>query len=178
MKYNLITITGQLGSGKSTLAKLLSKRLSWQYYSTGMAQRMIAQKRGITTTELNRLAILDSAIDHEIDSVFENPPWGNQPCVVDSRLAFHFLPHSLKVCLLVDMKIAAKRVLNAKGRISEEYTTEQEAYNFLIKRQELEQAHFIKNYNLDAMDTTQFDVVIDTTHLTPEEVYNKIISYL
>ena len=76
MTHTLITITGQLGSGKSTVSKMLAERLKWQYYSTGMAQRTIAKKRGITTVELNRLAIIDPSIDHEIDAVFKNPPWG------------------------------------------------------------------------------------------------------
>ena len=127
MTHTLITITGQLGSGKSTVAKMLATRLGWLYYSTGMAQRVIAQNRGITTIELNQLAITDPSIDAEIDAVFKNPPWGNKSCVVDSRLAFHFLPQSLKVCLQVDTMVAAERVLAEKGRMSESYTTVQEA---------------------------------------------------
>ena len=178
MTYSLITITGHLGSGKSTVSKMLSVKLNWFYYSTGMAQRLIAQNRGITTTELNRLAINDPSIDHEIDVVFKNPPWGDKPCVVDSRLAWHFLPQSLKVCLLVDTATAAKRVVAAKGRISENYSNETEAENYLKKRCELEQAHFIKNYNLDITNLNQFDLVIDTTNLTPEQVCEKILDTL
>lgn len=178
MAHTLITITGQLGSGKSTVAKMLAADLNWLYYSTGMAQREIAQNRGITTIELNRLAITDPSIDAEIDAIFKNPPWGDKSCVVDSRLAWHFLPNSLKVCLRVDTMIAAERVLAAKGRVSESYTTVQEACAFLKKRYELEQAHFIKNYQLDITDETQFDLIIDTTHLTPEEVCKKILAAL
>lgn len=178
MAHTLITITGQLGSGKSTVAKMLATRLDWLYYSTGMAQRVIAQNRGITTIELNRLAITDPSIDHEIDSIFKNPPWGDKPCVVDSRLAFHFLPNSLKVCLQVAAPVAAQRVLAEKGRISESYKTLQEAEAFLKKRSTLEQAHFIKNYHLDITDKTQFDLIIDTTHLTPEKVCKEILKAL
>ena len=178
MTHSLITITGQLGSGKSTVSKMLVERLNWQYYSTGMAQRTIAQKRGVSTIELNRLTITDPTIDYEIDAVFKNPPWGDKPCVVDSRLAWHFLPASLKVCLQVDMKTAAKRVWEARGRISEHYTTEQEAFEYLKKRSELEQAHFIQNYRLDITDISRFDLVIDTTNLTPEQVCDKILAAL
>ena len=45
-----ITISGVIGSGKSTVAKMLAQKLKWQYYSTGMAQRKIAEEMGITTT--------------------------------------------------------------------------------------------------------------------------------
>ena len=178
MKHSTITITGQLGSGKSTVSKMLSTRLGWLYYSTGMAQRVIAQNRGITTIELNRLAITDPSIDHEIDSVFKNPPWGKNPCVVDSRLAFYFLPQSLKVCLHVSPHVAAERVLAEKGRISESYSNVREAESYLKKRMELEQAHFMKNYHLDITNLRQFDLVIDTTCLTPDMVCEKIMEKL
>ena len=52
----MITISGMLGSGKSTVAKILAQKLDYGYYSTGNAQREIAQKRGLTTLELNQLA--------------------------------------------------------------------------------------------------------------------------
>lgn len=176
--YRMITITGQLGSGKSTVAQALAKRLGWLYYSTGMAQRTIASNKGISTVELNQQAISNPDIDAEIDSVFKNPPWGKKPCVVDSRLAFHFIPNSLKVYLHIDPKVAAKRVLTAKGRIGEKYTTLKEALAYLEKRRQLEQAHFVKNYNLDIEDSRQFDLIIDTTSLTPEQVCQRIIDAL
>lgn len=175
--YSVITISGQLGSGKSTIAQMISKKLGWMYYSTGMAQRTIAQKKGITTIELNRLAVMDPSIDAQIDAVFQNPPWGNKSCVVDSRLAFHFLPNSLKVCLLVDSKVAAERVLEAK-RSNEQYSNVKEAQKYLEQRMDLEQAHFVKNYGLDITDLKQFDLVIDTTHLTPQKVCEKILKEL
>ena len=178
MTQTLITITGQLGSGKSTVARMLAEKLNWQYYSTGMAQRAIAQKRGVSTTELNRLAITDKTIDDEIDAVFKNPPWGKNPCVVDSRLAFYFLPNSLKVCLTVDTMAAAKRVSAGPKRISEHYTNEQEAYEYLKKRRALEQAHFTQNYQVNVDDLSQFDLVIDTTLLAPRQVCDKILSCL
>ena len=178
MHYSTITISGQLGSGKSTVAKMLSEKLGWDYYSTGMAQRAIAQKRGISTVELNQQAISNPQIDEEIDGVFKNPPWGDRSCVVDSRLAFHFLPNSFKVCLLVDIETAAKRVLSAKGRVSEHYSTEKEALDYLKKRRELELAHFVKNYQVDIENLSQFDLIVDTTNLTPTEVCQKILEKL
>ena len=178
MNHSIITISGHLGSGKSTVAKMLANRLGWAYYSTGMAQRLIAQKRGISAMELNQLAITDPGIDAEIDGVFKNPPWGKNPCVVDSRLAFHFIPDSLKICLHVDIDEAAKRVWAEKGRISEQYASQEEAARYLQKRCELEQAHFMKNYHLDITDVSQFDSVIDTTCLTPAAVCEKILKLL
>ena len=177
MRYSIITISGHLGSGKSTVTKLLSEKLGWMIYSTGQAQRLIAKKYGISTLELNQRAITDKSIDAEIDAVFKNPPWGDQPCVVDSRLAFHFLPQSLKVCLHVAPEVAAARVFNEK-RALESYTSVAQAQEYLIKRRQLEQAHFMKNYNLDIERGDLFDLVVDTTHLTPEQTCQKIMERL
>ena len=114
-----ITISGVIGSGKSTVAKMLAAELGWEYYSTGMAQRRIAEEMGITTTALNALTVKDKSIDERIDSVFKNPPWGNKNCVVDSRLAFHFIPKSFKVCLTVQDEIAGIRLFKDKKRSNE-----------------------------------------------------------
>ena len=177
MKHTLITVSGQLGSGKSTIVKMLGEKLGWQTYSTGQAQRQIAEKMGISTVELNRLALTDKTIDEQIDAVFKNPPWGNHPCVVDSRLAFHFLPKSFKVCLRVDAQEAARRVFNA-NRSNEKYTSQQQALEYLLQRRRLEQEHFLKNYQLDIERSDWFDLIIDTTNLTPEQICNQIIEKL
>ena len=177
MRYSVITISGQLGSGKSTITKLLSDKLGWATYSTGQAQRLIAKKYGISTLELNQRAITDKSIDDEIDAVFKNPPWGDQPCVVDSRLAFYFLPKSFKVCLRVAPEVAAERVFK-ENRALETYDSVAQAQEYLQKRRQLEHAHFMKNYGLNIDQDGLFDLIIDTTNLTPDEICQKVIDQL
>lgn len=172
-----ITISGVIGSGKSTVAKMLAQKLDWQYYSTGMAQRKIAEEMGITTTELNALAVKDKSIDERIDAVFKNPSWGNNDCVVDSRLAFHFVPKSFKVCLTVLDSIAGKRIFHDTSRSGEKkYRSIKEATEAAQKRHELEVKHFKKNYKLDIDNKDNFDLVIDTTYLSPEQVCQAILA--
>ena len=89
-----ITITGHLGSGKSTIAKMLSKELGFTHYSTGDAQREIARQMGLTTLELNHLADHDASIDEKIDGVFKTLDASGKAYVIDSRLAWHFMPRS------------------------------------------------------------------------------------
>ena len=174
-----ITISGVIGSGKSTVAKMLAQKLGWQYYSTGMAQRKIAEEMGITTIELNALTIKDKSIDERIDAVFKNPPWGNNNCVVDSRLAFHFIPHSFKVCLTVQNMVAGKRIYHDTLRSGEnKYHSIEEAAAAAEKRHELEVKHFKKNYKLNIDNKDNFDLIIDTTHLTPEQVCQAILTTL
>jgi len=172
-----ITISGVIGSGKSTVAKILAKKLGWQYYSTGMAQRQIAEEMGVTTTELNALAVKDKSIDERIDAVFKNPPWGNDNCVVDSRLAFYFVPKSFKVCLTVQYEVAGKRIFHDTMRSGEnKYHSILEATEAAKKRHELEIKHFKKNYQIDIDNKDNFDLVIDTTHLSAEQVCQAILA--
>ena len=174
----VISVTGDLGSGKSSIAHLLADRLGWLYYSTGLAQRKIAEELGITTTELNQLSSSNPLIDQKVDAVFRNPPWGNKSCVVDSRLAFYFLPNSFKVCLTVDPKVGAKRIFYDKKRTSEKkYTSVKQAETACIQRRALEVSRFKEKYNLDITNSQNFDLVVDTTNLTLEQVCNEIINH-
>ena len=174
-----ITISGVIGSGKSTVAKMLSKKMGWQYYSTGMAQRKIAEDMGITTLELNALTIQDKSIDERIDAVFKNPPWGDNNCIVDSRLAFHFVPKSFKVCLTVQDTVAGERLFNDTTRSGEKkYQSVLEATESAQKRHQLELNHFQKNYGLDIDNKDNFDLIIDTTHLSAEQVCQVIMAAL
>ena len=174
-----ITISGVIGSGKSTVAKMLAQKLGWQYYSTGMAQRKIAEEMGITTTELNALAVKDKSIDERIDAVFKNPPWGSANCVVDSRLAFHFVPKSFKVCLTVQDDVSGRRIFHDTMRSGEnKYHSIQEATKAAQKRHELEVKHFQNNYGLDIDNKDNFDLVVKTTHLSAEQVCQVILAAL
>ena len=173
----VITISGSVGSGKSTVAKMLAQKLGWQYYSTGMAQRKIAEEMGLTTLELNELTNRDKSIDDRIDAVFQNPPWGQDSCVVDSRLAFHFLPQSFKVCLTVDAATAGKRILNDLTRSGErKYNSIDDATQDAIKRRQIERDRFKKIYKIDIAQANLFDLVIDTTNLSTDLVCQEILT--
>ncbi len=178
MFFKLITLSGMLGSGKSTIAKELTKRLGFCYYATGNAQREIAQSRGLTTLELNRLAQTDPSIDKQIDSVFKTRSYKNEHYIVDSRLAFFFLPDSMKIKFNIDPKEAGRRVFHDQERTGEKkYETEAEATEALLERRHLERERFLKKYHVDIDNDENFDLVIDTTDKTPTEVCDRIISH-
>jgi AAA domain len=102
-----LAVSGELGSGKSSVSALVAEQLDARRVSTGEAQRQIAAARGITTLELNRLSEDDPSVDDEIDSVFRSLAQSPDSLVVDSRLAWHFLPAAFKVHLVVDPEVGA-----------------------------------------------------------------------
>ena len=176
IKYDIITISGALGSGKSTIMKMLATRLGYETYSTGNAQREIAKRYGVTTLELNHIADTNPDIDKEIDGVFTTLANTGKKYVIDSRLAFKFIPASFKVKLNVDVIEAAKRVLNDTGRTSEvKCDTPEQMAEILRQRRASEVARFITTYGVNIDDESHFDLVIDTTHKTPDEICNIIL---
>ena len=96
----IITISGDIGSGKSTCGKLLRDQLGFKYLSTGDIQRRIAADMGISTLELNLLSEKDKSIDKKIDDHTRALADSDENYIVDSRLAWHFIPSSYKVFLL------------------------------------------------------------------------------
>ncbi len=177
IKYDIITISGALGSGKSTIMKMLANRLGYETYSTGNAQREIAKRYGVTTLELNHIADTNPDIDKEIDGVFATLSGMGKKYVIDSRLAFHFVPSSFKVKLNVDVAEAARRVLSDTQRTSEvQCDTPEQMAEILRQRRASEVARFITTYGVNIDDNSHFDLVIDTTHKTPDEICNLILN--
>ena len=170
-----ITITGSLGSGKSTVAKKLSEELGLIYYSTGSAQRQIATQMGITTLQLNHLADKDKSIDEQIDGVIKSMNNDGNAYIVDSRLAWHFMPDSFKVKLIVNKNIAAERIFNDRKRSGEsKYTDVAQVIAAIEERRHSERERFLRVYQVDIENNSAFDLVIDTTNLSPDEICQMI----
>lgn len=163
-----ITITGDLGSGKSLMASKLQDRYGGERMSTGAAQRELATKMGINTLELNRLADTDPTIDQQIDSIFKALSTREDMVIVDSRMAWHFLPNSFKLCMTVDPIIAARRIWQHQ-RATEGYATEAECLHAIEARKSSERARFFRTYGVRLEDPTNYDLVVDTSRRTPDE---------
>ncbi|MBR4927146.1 MAG: cytidylate kinase family protein [Alphaproteobacteria bacterium] len=179
VKYDIVTISGALGSGKSTIMKMLANRLGYETYSTGAAQREIAKQYGVTTLELNHIADKNPDIDKEIDGVFKTLVNTGKKYVVDSRLAFFFIPTSFKIKLNVDVAEAAHRILKDKNRTSEvQCDTLEQMTHILKERRASEVARFIATYKVNIDEDSHFDLIIDTTDKTPDEICDIVLTAL
>ena len=86
------------------------------------------------------------------------------------------MPESFKVYLTVNIDVAAKRAFNDQDRKStENFNTIEEQKNDMIKRMQLENERYFEVYGVHKEDLSNYDLVVDTTNRTPEEVAKIII---
>lgn len=170
-----ISLAGDLGSGKSTVSDILIKELGAEYYSTGSIVRSIAEKRGMTVTELNVYMETHPEIDHEIDDGLVALADVDKFLIIDSRMAWHFTSGTFKVYMSTDIETSALRIMNA-NRAGEHASTLEETIAQTRARRESEKKRYKEQYGVDIKDLSNYDFVIDTTVATPREVADSIIS--
>ncbi|MFA6889324.1 MAG: cytidylate kinase family protein [Candidatus Woesearchaeota archaeon] len=172
-----ITISGEAGAGKSTVADILAKKLKINRHSTGDYMRTMAAARGVTIIELNKISETDASIDKELDDWQKKMEKSKESFVIDSRLGFHFIPSSLKIFLCADESVRAQRIFESK-RLVESNTTLKKTLTDMKKRKQLEKKRYIHKYGVDYFDLVNYDIIIDSTILAPQEIAEKIIQFL
>lgn len=173
-----ITISGKAGSGKSTVAKLLSERLKIKHYSIGDLMRAMAKDKGMTLLELNKLAEKDKSIDFELDNKLKELGKTKNNFVVDGRLTAFFIPDAeVKVFLDTNDKVRAERILKDK-RDHEKSKDISEMMGKISKREESEKKRYKRYYGIDYSDRKPYNLAIDTTNVTPDEVVEMIIGFI
>ena len=170
-----ISITGKLGSGKSTVCHLIEKEYGFEIFSTGSIQREAARQKGVSTLELNRMMQNDCSLDYIIDDTVNrlSRERKEDKLIFDSRMAWHFVPSAFSVYMKADPIESAKREI-AAAREDESFSSVEEAAESLKKRRASERERYLKFYGVDITDLTHYDLVVDTTGKTPQEVAEAI----
>lgn len=171
---SIITLTGSLGSGKSTVGAILEERLNYKYIDGGIVFRELAKELNLTVTDINKKAESDKEIDKKIDDYLVSLSTKSNT-IVDSRLAWHFVKKSFKVYLYVSTDIAVERISNS-GRTTEgDINDKIKLKENLEKRKQIEETRFKDLYNIDVNNYNNYDLFLDTSKLTPEEVVERIL---
>jgi CMP/dCMP kinase len=165
MKKEIITVAGSPGSGKSSTAKALAQSLDFRHFSSGDLFRQLAAERGLSIEAMNISAEVQRDIDLKVDNLLEDMYRTGDRLVIDSRMAWRWMPGSFKVFLVLDPDTAAGRVysnLRAEGRQSEEATSVEEARRSIDRRFASEQRRYQALYRVNPTDPLNFDLVVNT----------------
>ncbi len=175
-KKHIISITGDLASGKSTVTRYLIEELGYSIYKNGERFRAMAQEMNMSVSEFGDYVDKHPEIDIELDNFARKYGEENDFFIIDARLGWYTVPTSFKVYLKVDQDEGARRAFNDPDRkATENFSTVEEYKADMIKRYNGENERYIKLYGVDRADMSNYDLVVDTTNMTREEVKNKIL---
>jgi CMP/dCMP kinase len=173
----LITISGLPGSGKTVVGRILAQQLGYKFYSVGDFRGEMAQKLGFTIDELNKVGEKEFWTDKKADDWQKNIGQTQDNVVVDGWLAFHFIPNSFKIFIEVDPQAAAHRIF-IDQRPDEKYLNSEEAVAKQVADRLAETRNrFLKYYQVDFLNKDYYDLIIDSSKISPQEVVNKIIKH-
>lgn len=165
MKREIITIAGSLGSGKSSTAKGVAAALGYTHFSSGDLFRKIAKERGVSVEAINLTAEEQQDIDYEVDHLLQKMYQTEEKLVIDSRMAWHWMPESFKVFLELDPATAAERIfshIQREGRESESAASVDEVRESIERRFASEQKRYFALYQVDPTKAEHYDIVVDT----------------
>lgn len=161
------------------MARELAAKLGLEHISAGEFMREMAAERDITVLELSAIAEEDDgAIDREIDSRSRRLGEEKDDFVIDARLAWYFIPRSVKVFLDVSIEMAAARIFGDRRERETENVDLLATQAAVEGRLESETARYRQYYGIDWLDLTHYDLVLDTSPLSIAQVVDEIMEYL
>ncbi len=170
-KKSIISISGDIASGKGTVSKILINNLNYGIYRNGDYFRKLAKEKGMDVTSFNVYVKQHPEIDMQIENSAKEYAKDHENFIIDARLGWYAVPESFKVYLKVDTDVAAKRAFADENRKStEKFDTLEEQKQDIIKRYNSENERYWNLYNVRKDDMSNYDLVIDTTDKTPDEV--------
>mgnify|MGYP006318758363 FL=1 len=180
MKKRIITLGGLPGSGKSTVKRMIAEKLGYTMLSTGDFVRDMAHARNLTLEEFNDLIIHDKTLDEEIDSRLTKIEGDGDRYVVDSHLAFHFIPSGFAVLLTVSLETSAERIFNdssspSRIKSGDIMKTLDEARERTARRIKNHVDRYKLHYGVDPYQPEAYDFVINTEQYDPEEVARRVV---
>jgi cytidylate kinase len=176
----IISFAGNAGSGKSTVAEKIADKLGWPRYYIGGLRRERAKELGLTLEEYNKLGESDPKTDFEVDEYQTELAKNNDNFIIEGRTSWHFIPQSFKIFIDVDEKVGAERILSAlkSGQDRNEVKGNIESLEeMMIKNRERKTSdtlRYQKYYSINCYDSSNFDLIIDSSELTPDKVFDKV----
>jgi predicted cytidylate kinase len=146
------------GSGKSTFADALAAELGYDYVSGGDIFRSLADERGHSLVEFNRLAEEDDQVDRDLDRRLREIASVRDDVVLESRLAGWMAGEhaDLRVWLDAPIEVRAERIADREATDTERSLEETRT------REASERARYREYYGIDFEDRSIYDIAVNT----------------
>jgi cytidylate kinase len=136
----------------------------------------MAKEKGMSVSEFGDYVDKHPEIDRDIDDFARKFGEENDYFIIDARLGWYTVPSSFKVYLKVDQDEGARRAFYDPDRkATENFATIEEYKQDMIKRYNGENERYIKLYGVNRADMSNYDLVVDTTNMTREQVRDTIL---
>jgi len=181
----IISLSGKPGSGKSTVAKRLALELGYERIYIGGMFRDEARRRGMSLLEFLKWAETDDQGDKFFDAKVKEFGKKKDNFIIESRTAFHFIPHSLKLFLDVTPEEGSRRIWDAlqseqkDSRNEDRNLDSYESVRRSVKdRIRSETVRYQSIYGLDIFDPKHYDLFLDVTKLDKEREYMAVRDFV
>ncbi len=168
-----VTIFGLAGTGTSTTGKRLAEELQVPFISSGNIFRKKAAELNMSLLEFEAFTEKNPEFDNILDNELAEYGRSHAAFIIESRLAWHFIPDSIKIKLDCDFDARVQRVADRDGLTFDQAKAE------TLYRETKALKHYKDLYGIELYtDDAHFDHVIDTTHISVDEVISKIRSFI
>lgn len=124
-------------------------------------------------------AIIDHLLDSDMQKMgkeINKEKRENEVWIFDSRMAFYNIPEAFSVRLTANAKVAGERLFNDSTRGKEDiYSSVEEAEQERENRRITEIKRYKKLYNVDLEDKDNYDLIIDTSYSSVEDIADTIL---
>jgi CMP/dCMP kinase len=173
MRFKNIAISGDTGTGKTTLASNLAKKLGWSIINGGEFFRQWHKKNNIPVVEVNKVPEM---MDRQIDSDFQSLMESNQETIFETRLAGWLakdLSQVFRILCVCDFEVGVARA-GHRDKESLEQALKDAKLRSNNLRNKFKRLYKVEDY----LDPKYFNLVVDTSQKTPEEVLGIVMKEL
>ena len=178
MKFKNIAVSGRIGAGTSTLVKQLSQTLGWPLRDASQIFRDVTAQMGFNLEiDIDKaIGNRNDQIDREVDKKTLETLSGNNKIIVTSKLAGFLscdISHALRILIACPVEKRIRRYAVSRGYFIDK------AKELLILREKLDQEKWSRLYgHHDFLNPRYFQLVLDSTVMTPEEEVELILRHL